>query len=239
MKIKLIFIALFFLNLAMFSAQKKKSKSKKNQKQEQTLKTQEQREQELKKQEEQKQKEEEKKQEYLEVWENVENILALPKSLNLHNNEYFLAESKEMSKTYKIQSYLLKEETTRVFSEKVTFNYFDKEIDMQLAVRQKVDDIQRIKEFDKFAEVNLIQNPEGTEYVVDYSRSFPDDDVEKSYIEYQIYRFKPLKEGKAMLIFVYSKKYFGDFKIGKKMLERERGRLLSEVIKYQLPIITI
>lgn len=154
--------------------------------------------------------------------------------------EYYLCWSKQQSKTLTIQQFLPKDETIEEFNQLLNFSYFNKDIDLELAVRQKVESIQNLEKKDKYVKVNVTESPDGKEFIVDYSVSGTTD-KEDSFIEYNIYRFKKYdsKENKPLLILSYSKRIYGDLKSAYKNLYRERDHLMTAIIEYKIPEITI
>ncbi|MGZ5273846.1 MAG: hypothetical protein ACXWCA_06005, partial [Kaistella sp.] len=129
------------------------------------------------------------------------SILSFPNPIEYDATEFFLAQSKQRSKTLFQEQYIPKDETLRDFNQLLDFSFFNKEIEMELAVRQKVESIQQREKKDKFAKVNVTESPDGKEFIVDY---FISEAPEKgdSYVEYNIYRFKNYDNGtqKSFLI---------------------------------------
>lgn len=145
-----------------------------------------------------------------------------------------------MSKTLYRQQYLPRDEQIETFTQLLDFSYFTKEIDMELAVRQKVESIQNREETDRFAKVNVTESPDGKEFVVDYYISETPKKGEP-YIEYNIYRFKPYDNGttKSFLILDYAKRIYGDQKAAAKALAKQRDQLMGMMIEYQIPEIKV
>lgn len=173
--------------------------------------------------------------------EAVTDLLSIPGPIEYNGTEFFLAWSKQNSKTFSMQQYLPKDETIDDFTQLLNFSNFNKEIDMDLAVRQKVESVQKIMETDKFAEVNVAESPDGTEYIVDYLISKTPKEGE-SYVEYNVNRFKPFdKNGaKSFLILSYAKRIYGtDFKMAAKTLKKQRDLLITSMIEYQIPEIKL
>jgi len=166
----------------------------------------------------------------------AKDILNIPGPLLFDNNEYFLTWSKQNSKILSIQQFNTREENKEVYTTALIFNYFDKDIDIEMAVRQKIENIQNIAKDDKFAAVNMSESPDGSEYIVDYITS-NDTNKETPFLEFSIYRFKKYgaQPNKPLLIFAFTKRYYGDFKIAKKTNAKERGHLLTEAAKFVIP----
>lgn len=178
---------------------------------------------------------------FLKAQETVTDLLSIPGPIEYKGSEYFLSWSKQNSRTFSMQQYLPKDETIDDFTELLNFSFFNKEIDLDQAVRQKVESVQKMMETDKFAEVNVSENPDGTEYIVDYLLSKTPKEG-GSYVEYNVNRFKPFdKNGaKSFLILSYAKRIYGtDFKMAAKSLKKQRDLLISSMIEYRIPEITL
>ena len=172
--------------------------------------------------------------------QDVPDLLSIPGPIEYDGTEYFLTWSKPISKTLSRQQYLPSDERIEDFTQLLDFSYFNKEIEMELAVRQKVEGIQQREKSDKFAKVNVIESPDGKEYIVDY---FISESPEKgdSFIEYNVYRFKTYDNGtnKSFLILSHAKRMYGDLKSGAKSLARQRDHLITTMIEFKIPEIKV
>lgn len=172
--------------------------------------------------------------------QDVPDLLSIPGPIEYDGTEYFLSWSKPMSKTLFRQHYLPIDERIEDFTQLLDFSFFNKEIEMELAVRQKVEGIQQREKSDKFAKVNVIESPDGKEYIVDY---FISESPEKgdSFIEYNVYRFKTYDNGtnKSFLILSHAKRMYGDLKSAAKSLARQRDHLLTTMIEFKIPEIKV
>ena len=168
------------------------------------------------------------------------SILSFPNPIEYDATEFFLAQSKQRSKTLFQEQYIPKDETLQDFNQLLDFSFFNKEIEMELAVRQKVESIQQREKKDKFAKVNVTESPDGKEFIVDY---FISEAPEKgdSYVEYNIYRFKNYDNGtqKSFLIMSYAKRMYGDLKSAAKSLAKQRDYLMANMIEYKIPEIKV
>ena len=177
---------------------------------------------------------------FLKAQENPVDYLSIPGPIELDGTEYFLVNSKQFSKTYFRQQFLPADQKLEDFNELLDFSFFTKEIEMELAVRQKVESIQQREETDKFAKVNVTESPDGKEYIVDYYIS---ETPEKgnAYIEYNIYRFKTIDAGteKRFLILMYAKRMYGDLKSSAKSISKQRDNLMGALIEYKIPEIKV
>ncbi|QOW09023.1 hypothetical protein Q73A0000_00985 [Kaistella flava (ex Peng et al. 2021)] len=176
---------------------------------------------------------------FVKAQDDVPDLLSIPGPIEYDGSEYFLSWSKPISKTLYRQQYLPRDEQIEDFTQLLDFSYFTKEIEIELAVRQKVEGIQQRSKSDKFAKVNVIESPDGTEYIVDY---FISESPEKgdSFLEYNVYRFKSLTNGtdKSFLILSHAKRMYGDLKSSAKSMARQRDHLLTTMIEFKIPEIT-
>ncbi len=167
------------------------------------------------------------------------DLLSIPNPLEYDGTEFFLARAKQRSKTLFQQQYIPKDEQLENFNQIIDFSFFNKEIDMELAVRQKVESVQSRKD-DKFAKVNVTESPDGTEYIVDFYISEAPEKGD-SFVEYDIYRFKKFDNGtqKSFLMLNYAKRIYGDLKSAAKLLAKQRDQLMTGMIEYKIPEIKV
>ena len=167
------------------------------------------------------------------------DLLSIPNPVEYDGTEFFLARAKQRSKTLFQQQYIPKDEQLENFNQIIDFSFFNKEIDMELAVRQKVESVQSRKD-DKFAKVNVTESPDGTEYIVDFYISEAPEKGD-SFIEYDIYRFKKFDNGtqKSFLMLNYAKRIYGDLKSAAKLLAKQRDQLMTGMIEYKIPEIKV
>ncbi len=168
------------------------------------------------------------------------DILSIPGPIDLHGTEFFLSWSKPVSKTLFRQQYLPRDEKMENFTQLIEFSYFNKEIDIELAVRQKVEQIQAREKTDKLAKVNVSQNKDGSEFIVDY---FISENPEKGepYVEYIVDRFisEDKGAGKTFLIFSYVKRAYNNVKWESRAMAKMRDDILINVIEYKIPTIRL
>lgn len=167
------------------------------------------------------------------------DLLSIPNPLEYNGTEFFLARAKQRSKTLFQQQYIPKDEQLENFNQIIDFSFFNKEIEMELAVRQKVESVQSRKD-DKFAKVNVTESPDGTEYIVDFYISEVPEKGD-SFVEYDIYRFKKFDNGtqKSFLMLNYAKRIYGDLKSAAKLLAKQRDQLMTGMIEYKIPEIKV
>lgn len=172
--------------------------------------------------------------------ENVRDLLSIPGPIKYETSEFFLSWSKQPSKTLYRQQFLPRDENIENFTQLLEFSYFTKEIDMELAVRQKVESVQQREAKDKYAKVNVTESPQGDEFIVDYFISETPQKGEP-FVEYNVYRFIKLNNGtqKNFLILSYAKRNYGDLKSATKALSKQRDQLMTSIIEYKIPEIKV
>ncbi len=167
--------------------------------------------------------------------------LNIPGPLKFKENEYFLVWSKQNSATWAQQQYTLRDDDFRNYKELINISYFDKEIDLETAVKQKVEYVEKRKDKtqDKYSFVGVTESPDGKEVIVDYLTTVTPKEGEP-YAEYNIDRFKnfDLNGKKSFVIFSYSKRIAGDLKYASKALNKERSKLMEAVIATAVPVVT-
>lgn len=177
---------------------------------------------------------------FVKAQESAQSILSIANPIEFDGTEFFLNQSKQRSKTLFQEQYIPKDENIENFNQLIDFSFFNKEIDMELAVRQKVEMVQNRREKDKFSHVNVTESPDGAEYIVDYfiSESPTNGD---SYVEYNINRFKQSEIGgqKTFLMISYAKRIYGDLKSAAKSLSKQRDHLMSTMIEYKIPEVKV
>ncbi|WP_332029854.1 hypothetical protein, partial [Kaistella sp.] len=96
--------------------------------------------------------------------ENEMSILSFPNPIEYDGTEFYIIQSKQRSKTLFQEQYIPKDENLRDFNQLLDFSFFNKEIETELAVRQKVESVQQREKKDKFAKVNVTESPDGKEF---------------------------------------------------------------------------
>lgn len=177
---------------------------------------------------------------FVKAQESAQSILSIANPIEFDGTEFFLNQSKQRSKTLFQEQYIPKDESLEHFNQLMDFSFFNKEIEMELAVRQKVEMVQQREEKDKFAKVNVTESPDGAEYIVDYFISESPENGDP-YVEYNIYRFKQSEIGgqKTFLMISYAKRIYGDLKSAAKSLSKQRNHLMSTMIEYKIPEVKV
>lgn len=177
---------------------------------------------------------------FVKAQESAQSILSIANPIEFDGTEFFLNQSKQRSKTLFQEQYIPKDESLEHFNQLMDFSFFNKEIEMELAVRQKVEMVQQREEKDKFAKVNVTESPDGAEYIVDYFISESPENGDP-YVEYNIYRFKQSENGgqKTFLMISYANRIYGDLKSAAKSLSKQRNHLMSTMIEYKIPEVKV
>ena len=165
--------------------------------------------------------------------------LNIPGPLTFNENEFILAMSRQNSVTWAQQQYIMRDDVLHNYKGLINISYFDKEIDMETAIKQKVQFVEKRRSKDKYSFVNVTESPDGKEIIVDYLTTETPAEGEP-YAEYNLDRFKNFDTGgkKSFIIFSYSKRIAGDLKYASRSLSKERSRLMEAAITTAIPPVT-
>ena len=173
--------------------------------------------------------------------QNTEDLIGVPE-LTFNESKYVLVSAQQKSKVQFVQEYILEDERIEDASAVITIYFFNKNIDAKEATYQKTEELDRRAETDKYCTYNVTENPNGTEFVVDFiTTNVPKDKKaetpEQELADYNIYRFRNtlLGEESTFMIIAYKEKSTEDAKsIGKK-----RNKLLEGIITMTIPSVTL
>lgn len=166
--------------------------------------------------------------------------------LTFNETKYVLATATQKSKVLYIQDYIPEDERVEDASNTVSIYYFNKEIDAKEATYSKTGELDNRQNTDKFCTYNVTENPNGTEFVVDFftsnipkSKDEPTPEQESS--DYNIYRFRNVMNGEksVFMIIAYKEKYIGDTKSFQKIIGKKRNKLMEGMITLTVPNITL
>lgn len=167
--------------------------------------------------------------------------LSIPGPITFNGNEFLLTWSKQNSTTWAQQQYIMRDDDLANYKELINISYFNKEIEMDKAISQKMDFVEKRKGStqDKYSFVSVTESPDGKEIVVDYLITETPKEGEP-YAEYNMDRFKSFDVGgkKSFVIFTYSKRLAGDLKYAVRSLNKERSKLMEAIITTQIPPVT-
>lgn len=166
--------------------------------------------------------------------------------LTFNETKYVLATATQKSKVLYIQDYIPEEERVEDASNTISIYYFNKEIDAKDATYSKTNELDNRQNTDKFCTYNVTENPNGTEFVVDFftsnipkSKDEPTPEQESS--DYNIYRFRNVMSGEksVFMIIAYKENYLGDTKSFQKIAGKKRNKLMEGIITLTVPNITL
>ena len=177
--------------------------------------------------------------------QNTEDLIGVPE-LTFNESKYILASAQQKSKVQFVQEYILEDERIEDASAVITIYFFNKNIDAKEATYQKTEELDRRAETDKYCTYNVTENPNGTEFVVDFiTTNVPKDKKteapEQEFADYNIYRFRNtlLGEESTFMIIAYEEKSTGDAKGFQKSIGKKRNKLLEGIITMTIPSVTL
>lgn len=163
-----------------------------------------------------------------------------------NETKYILTNSSPKSKIQIVQDYISEEERIEDASNVISLYFFNKDIDAKEAAYHKTEELENRKDSDKFSSYNVTENPNGTEFIVDFFTSNIPKNKEQALPEqetsdYNIYRFKNVLIGgkPAFIIIAYKEKFDGDTKSFIKTIGKKRDKLMEGIITLNLPAITL
>lgn len=170
------------------------------------------------------------------------NRIGVSGPLEFNKTSFNLAWSDKPNATYYVQEYVPKGERVENFTQMLTVNVFDKDITIEDAVQQKAKWLTERKKTDDVCNFQVTNNPDKTEYMVDFIVSEKKGD-DYTIVEFNVYRYKKVDIGngkKGILVYVYSQRSYGqeitDFL---QNLGETRTGMLNAMIGSVLPAITL
>jgi hypothetical protein len=162
--------------------------------------------------------------------------------LTFNNTKFQLAWASNPNEKYYVQEYLPQNEELAKFNQMLTVNVFITDIDVKIAVEQKVKELENRKKTDQTCNYQINESPDREEFIIDFILSESKDN-KLTIAEFNAYRFKQIKldKGKkAIIVYAYSKRSYAD-KITDflKNLGKERIGYLNAIISTELPQIKI
>lgn len=171
--------------------------------------------------------------------QSMQDILNIPGPIVFHEQEYFLHWSKANSKVYFTQNFLPRDQHIDTFENLIAFNYFNADIDIEMAVRQKIESVQKLREKDKSVTLNMMQSPDNSEYIVEYSFTISPETT-PPFLEYNLYKFSKLKsEKKPLLITTYTRRFYTNLKEARKTIVKEKDMMMTEIANFNPPDIKL
>ena len=158
--------------------------------------------------------------------------------LIFNETSFGLAWTDKPNDTYFIQEYLPKGEKVESFNQMLTLHLFVKDITVKKAVKIKVQELENRKKTDPTCQYAVTESPDGKEVIVDCILGESKGD-KMSIMEFNIYRYKQVElsdKKKAILIYAYSKRAYGDdITPFLKNLGKDRSALLNVMIGSEMP----
>ena len=166
--------------------------------------------------------------------------------ITFNEQKYVLATATQKSKILYIQDYISEDERIEDASNVISIYYFNKEIDAKEAAYSKTEELDNRQNSDKFCSYDVTENPNGTEFVVDYftsnvPKSKDANAPEQESSDYNIYRFRNVLNGEksSFMIIAYKETYTGDTKSFQKTVGKKRNKLMEGIITLTVPDIKL
>ena len=168
--------------------------------------------------------------------------LGVTACLEFDKTTFKLSWSDKPNDNYLIQEYLPEGETTAYFKQMLTIHLFITDIKTKDAVKKKVNELILRKKTDSTCNYQVTESPDGKEFLVDFILGESKNN-KMTIVEFNVYRYKQIqisKKQKAILIYAYSKRSYGDeITDFFNTLGKDRGKYLNEMISTGLPDIKI
>lgn len=172
------------------------------------------------------------------ISDNPVDRLGVAGPLTFNKTNFNLAWADKPKETYYIQEYVPTGEKIERFNQMVTIHLFDTDIKLKNAVQQKIAELNQRKKTDPTCNYQVNESPDGKEFMVDFLLGESKDD-KMTIAEFNIYRYKQVDLGnkkKAVLVYAYSKRAYGDdIRPFYKNLREDRANLLNEMIGTEMP----
>lgn len=177
----------------------------------------------------------------------IVDYIGIPE-LNFGETKLVLAESSQKSKVLYVQDYIPEDSRIEDSPYTVTVYFFNKNIDAKEATYQKTGELDTRQQNDKYCTYNVTENPNGTEFIVDFftsnitkKKEKNEEEPEQEMADYNIYRFRNVMLGdqSTFMIISYKQKNIGDSKYFIKNVGKTRNKLMEHIITMNTPNITL
>lgn len=162
--------------------------------------------------------------------------------LSFNEKTFKLAWTDHPTDSYYIQEYLPEGETTAHFNEMLTIHFFNTNIKLKDAVKQKINELNERKKTDGVCNYLITESPDGKEFIVDFLLGESEGDAMTT-VEFNVYRYKQIevsKKQKAIVVYAYSKRSYGDEITNFfKTLKNDRMEYINQMISAEIPSISI
>lgn len=177
----------------------------------------------------------------------IVDYIGIPE-LNFGETKLVLAASSQKSKVLYVQDYIPEDSRIEDSPYTVTVYFFNKNIDAKEATYQKTGELDTRQQNDKYCTYNVTENPNGTEFIVDFftsnitkKKEKNEEEPEQEMADYNIYRFRNVMLGdqSTFMIISYKQKNIGDSKYFIKNVGKTRNKLMEHIITMNTPNITL
>ena len=171
----------------------------------------------------------------------VKDYLNIPGPIKFDNKNYNLAWSSRPADNYYKQEYLAKGDSLTHFNKMVIIDVLDDTVTLKDLVYLKIHALENRKKIDAAVSYNLIESPDSSEYILDFSESEGMPKVD--FAEWNVYRYKTFKDNAGhagVMLFGISVRAYGDKVpsfIGS--LRDLRETITSQLISYKIPPVLI
>lgn len=177
----------------------------------------------------------------------IVDYIGIPE-LNFGETKLVIAASSQKSKVLYVQDYIPEDSRIEDSPYTVTVYFFNKNIDAKEATYQKTGELDTRQQNDKYCTYNVTENPNGTEFIVDFftsnitkKKEKNEEEPEQEMADYNIYRFRNVMLGdqSTFMIISYKQKNIGDSKYFIKNVGKTRNKLMEHIITMNTPNITL
>ncbi len=168
--------------------------------------------------------------------------------LSFGETKLVLAASLQKSKILYVQDYIPEDSRLEDAPYTISIYFFNKNIDAKEATYQKTSELDTRQGTDKFCTYHVTENPNGTEFIVDFftsniakKKEKDEPEPEQEMADYNIYRFRNILLGDqtAFMIITYKQKNTGDTKYFIKGVGKSRNKLMENIITMTIPNVTL
>ena len=170
------------------------------------------------------------------------NYYGIPVSLTFNKLDYKLSWSSHPNNVYYKQEYIPKGNSADTFKDMVLIDFIETDADLKDAVKVQVAKIQERKKTDAVCNYDIVESPDGKEFVLDFLMSDRKDN-KLTVLEWSAYHYKTYtdKAGhKGVLLFGICHRAYGDESNDMlKNLSKFRADNRNALIAYPIPDIQI
>ncbi len=174
--------------------------------------------------------------------EEAKDLVHVPGPLTFHQEVFHLAWTGKANAYSYTQEYLPKGETVERFNQMLSIFLFDRDVDLQNAIQQKVGEIEKMKKTDELCNYRVIESPDGGEFIIDFLVSSAKGD-KLEVVELNLWRYKKVSLGnskKGLLVYAYHKRAYGDDIMPfLKGLSDTKADLVDALIASELPAVEL